>query len=408
MSPLPSPTGPIVIVGGGHAAASLCSALAEAGQGQRVTVVCAEPLLPYQRPPLSKNFLKNPADAVMPHRAATWYQDAGITVVLGDAAVGIDRGARHVDLASGARLPYDQLVLATGTVARRLPQLPATLGNVHVLRTATDATTLRAELQPGRRLTVLGGGFIGLEVAATAQALGLAVQVLESAPRLLGRSVSPELSAHVADQHRAAGIDLRLGVTAGDFEHDGHRLAALSVDGVRQPVDLLLLGIGALADTSLAEAAGLAVDNGVVVDEQLRTSDPAIFAVGDCARFPAGGGALRLESVQNATDQARCVAAVLAGGPAQPFAALPWFWSDQGAMRLQMAGLLPPGTTLHRRPGPQAQAFSLLHYQGERLVCAESVNAPMDHLMLRKLLDAGKHPEPAVACDPAVALKTLL
>ncbi len=405
------PTGAIVIVGGGHAAASLCSALADAGQGHRVTLLCAEPVLPYQRPPLSKNFLKNAADAVMPHRAAAWYAEAGITVRLGTAVADIDRAARTVGLNGGERLAYEHLVLATGTVARRLPVLPASLRNVHVLRTAADAAALRAELQPGRRLTVLGGGFIGLEVAATAQALGLAVQVLESAPRLLGRSVSPTLSDHVAEQHRAAGIDLRLGVTAGDFEHDGERLHALSVDGVRQDIDLLLLGIGAWPDTALAEAAGLAVDNGVVVDDHLRTSDPAIHAVGDCARFPAAaanGGALRLESVQNATDQARCLAAALAGGPAKAYGALPWFWSDQGGLRLQMAGLLPAGTTLHKRPGPAAGGFSLLHYLGEQLVCAESVNAPMDHLMLRKLLEAGKSPAPAVACDPAVALKTLL
>ena len=292
---------PIVIVGGGHAGAQLCASLADAGLGPQVHLVCAEALLPYQRPPLSKAFLKSPTEALQHHRAAAWYAEAGITVHLGDAASAIDRAAKTLRLASGATLPYGTLVLATGTRARRLPQLPAGLANVAVLRNAADAEALRARLGSARALTVLGGGFIGLEVAATAQALGLAVQVVEVAPRLLGRSVSPELAAHVLATHRAAGVTVELGAQVGGFEHDRERLQALTVNGQRQPVDLLLLGIGAEPETALAEAAGLACDNGVLVDAAMRSSDPAILAVGDCTRFPLAaawgpaGSRLRLE-----------------------------------------------------------------------------------------------------------------
>ncbi len=286
-----------------------------------------------------------------------------------------------------------------------------------LLRDAADAARLRSLLADAKSLTVLGGGFIGLEVAATARAQGLDVQVLEVAPRLLARSVSAELSAHVLATHRASGTRVTLGVQLGAFEHDGQRLQAITVDGQRQPVDLLLLGIGAEPEDTLARAAGLHCDNGIVVDTALRSSDPGILAIGDVARFPVStqwapaGGLLRLESVQNATDQARAAALTLQGlNPV--YAALPWFWSEQGAMRLQMAGLMPApdgtGVQRHRRPGANDASFSILHYLGERLLCVESANAPMDHVMSRKLIEAGRNPPPAVACDPAVALKSLL
>jgi 3-phenylpropionate/trans-cinnamate dioxygenase ferredoxin reductase subunit len=321
-----------------------------------------------------------------------------------------------LSLRSGATLPYGQLVLATGTRARRLPGLPASLSNVVVLRSAADAQHLRGLLAGCEHLTVLGGGFIGLEVAATARAAGKAVTVLEAAPRLLARSVSPELSSHVLQTHRDSGVDLRLGVAVGDFELAADRLVALHVDGRREPVELLLLGIGAVPEQALAQAAGLdcgdAPDQGIAVDANQRTSDPAILAVGDCTRFTEhrSGARLRLESVQNATDQARSAAATLLGRD-EPYRALPWFWSEQGSLRLQMAGLMPaPAATVtrHRRPGATPASFSILHYEGATLVCVESVNAPLDHLAARKLLEAGTSPDAAVACDPAVALKNLL
>lgn len=408
---------PILIIGGGHAAAQLCATLVEAGLGAQVHLVCAEGVLPYQRPPLSKAYLKNPAEALQPHRADAWYAQAGITVYRSDPAVAIDRTAKKVRLQSGTELAYGHLVLATGARARRPAGWPATLANVAVLRDAADADQCRALLAGAASLTVLGGGFIGLEVAGTARALGLAVQVIEVAPRLLGRSVSVELADHVLATHRATGIDMVLNASLGEIEQDGTRLRALTVNGQRQPVDRLLLGIGAEPEVGLAQAAGLVVDNGIVVDAALRSSDPAILAIGDVARFPVSpkwapaGTLLRLESVQNANDQARA-AALTIQGQSPVYAALPWFWSEQGAMRLQMAGLMPapdtPSIMRHRRPGATEASFSILHYVGERLVCVESVNAPMDHVMSRKLLEADRHPAPAVACDPAVALKTLL
>lgn len=400
-----SAPGPIVIVGGGHAGAALCGALAAAGLGAHTHLVCDEAELPYQRPPLSKAYLKDPAETLQPHRNEDWYREAGITLHRGDAAVALDRAAQTVALRSGATLPYERLVLATGAAARTLPGLPPTLSNVAVLRNAADARRLRELLGAAAGVTVLGGGFIGLEIAATARAAGRPVRVLEAAPRLLQRSVSPELAAHVLATHRAAGIDVRLGAQVAGFEIAGDSLAALTVDGERARVDLLVMGIGAAPETRLAAAAGLACDNGVVVDACLRSSDPHILAIGDCAAFPEHGSGrrLRLESVQNANDQARTALATLSGA-AEPYRALPWFWSEQGSMRLQMAGLMPAQGTRHRRPGASAASFSLLHYAGDRLACVESVNAPLDHMAARKLLGRGLSPDPAAACDPSQPL----
>jgi 3-phenylpropionate/trans-cinnamate dioxygenase ferredoxin reductase subunit len=402
----------IVIVGGGHAAAQLCAGLHEAGLGARVHLVCEEARLPYQRPPLSKAYLKNPAEALQPHRADAWYADAGITVHRADAALAIDRPTRTVRLRSGVELAYGRLVLATGTRARTLPHLPHPspgLDNVATLRNADDADRLRAQLAAAQRVTVLGGGFIGLEIAATAALLGKQVQVLEAAPRLLMRSVSPEIAEHVLQTHRAAGIDVRLGVAAGGFEVEGGRLAALTVDGRRETVELLVMGVGAVAEHGLASAAGLHCENGIVVDACMRTSDPLILAVGDCCSFPEAGSGrrLRLESVQNANDQARTAVATLLGRE-EPYRALPWFWSEQGPLRLQMAGLAPPDGMRYRRAGATPASFSILHYAADRLVCVESVNAPMDHVMSRKLLEAGKNPAPELACDAATPLKSFL
>jgi 3-phenylpropionate/trans-cinnamate dioxygenase ferredoxin reductase subunit len=401
----------IVVIGGGHAGVQLCNGLAAAGLGQRVHLVCAEPVLPYQRPPLSKAFLKGPDESLQWHRPAEWFAEAGIQVNTGDAAVDIDRAARRVTLASGRVLDYERLVLATGARPRSLPNLPAGLDNVAELRSAADAQRLRDRLAAAKSVTIVGGGFIGLEVAASARARGLAVQVLESAPRLLMRSVSPELSEHVLRTHLASGIELRLGVAVGGFVVDGQpgaqRLLSLEVTGLAQPVDLRVRGIGAAPEHALASAAGLDCENGIVVDEFMQTSDPAVLAVGDCTSFPEArsGRRLRLESVQNANDQARTAVQTLTGAP-QPYRALPWFWSEQGSMRLQMAGLTPADGERHLRPGSTPASFSVLHYAGGVLACVESVNAPMDHIAARKLLEAGISPAPAEACDPARALKS--
>ncbi|MFZ2652699.1 MAG: FAD-dependent oxidoreductase [Burkholderiaceae bacterium] len=403
-----APGGTIVIVGGGHAAAQLCSGLVAAGQGARVHLVCAEAELPYQRPPLSKSFLKSTQEVLQPFRSEAWYEQAAIALHCADPALMIDRERRLVRLQSGRELAFARLVLATGAHARRLPELSEALNNVAALRSAADAQRLRSLLQQTRHLTVLGGGFIGLEVASAARALGKQVTVLESAPRLLMRSVSLELAQHVLQTHRDNGIDVRLGVAAGAPIVQGGRLEALTVDGKPEPVELLVLGVGAVPEQSLASAAGLDCANGIVVDTCMRTSDPAILAIGDCASFPAhdSGKRTRLESVQNANDQARTALATLLGRD-EPYRALPWFWSEQGSMRLQMAGLMPEGAVRYRRAGATPASFSILHYVNGaplRLMCVESVNAPLDHMAARKLLEAGRSPDPAAACDAATAL----
>jgi 3-phenylpropionate/trans-cinnamate dioxygenase ferredoxin reductase subunit len=334
---------------------------------------------------------------------------------LGNEATAIDRAAHTVTLRSGAVLPWERLVLATGTRARRLSGLPDGLANVATLRAADEAHRLRTQLASAQHVIVLGGGFIGLEVAATAKAMGKTVRVVEAAPRLMGRAVSPELSAHVLAVHRAADIDIVLNAKVGGFEISGDRLQSIEIDGVKVAVDLLLLGIGAVPETTLAEAAGLECADGIVVDAHMQTSDAAVLAIGDCTRFPdrRAGRALRLESVANANEQARTAAATLTGAP-RPHDALPWFWSEQGGMRLQMVGLVPdestPGQVTVRRPGPGANpnAFSLFHYVDGQLVCVESANAPVDHMMSRKLMEAQRNPEPAAVADVAVPLKSLL
>jgi 3-phenylpropionate/trans-cinnamate dioxygenase ferredoxin reductase subunit len=369
--------------------------------------VCAEPELPYQRPPLSKAFLKNADETLLLHRPEDWFAAAGVTLHRGDPAVAIDRAQRGLRLRSGRCLGYGRLVIATGARSRMLPQLPEALSNVALLRSAADAQRLRGLLGAATSVTIVGGGFIGLEIAATARARGLAVEVLESAPRLLLRSVSPELSEHVLRTHLASGVAVRLGVAVGGFVIDSGRLISLEVNGQAQPVELLVLGIGAAPEQGLAHEAGLDCENGIVVDAFMQTSDAAILAVGDCTSFPepTSGRRLRLESVQNANDQARTAVLGLTGAP-QPHRALPWLWSEQGALRLQMAGLIPAESECHMRRGPSAASFSLLHYAGGRLVCVESANAPLDHLAARKLLETGVNPDPAAACDPARALKS--
>ncbi len=403
----------IVIIGGGHAAAQVCVGLVEAGYGARVHLVCEEDRVPYQRPPLSKTFLKSPDESLQLHRNEAWYREAGITLHLGDAAVAIDRIGHYVTLRSGTVLGWERLVLATGTRARTLSGLALGLDNVAVLRSAQDAQSLRSKLAAAQHVTVLGGGFIGLEVAATARGLGKNVTVLESAHRLLGRAVSPALSAHVLQTHRGERIDIQLGIKTGPSEVHGTRLIAIGVDSVLQPVDLMVLGIGAVPETALAEAAGLQCADGIVVDACMHTSDPHILAIGDCTRFHDHriGRALRLESVQNANDQARTAVSTLTG-TLRAYSALPWFWSDQGGLRLQMAGLLPPEGSPEpltvRRPGASDSAFSLLHYVQGQLQCVESVNSPVDHMMSRKLIEAGCNPDPAVAADRGVPLKSHL
>ena len=399
---------PIVIVGAGHAAVQLCASLTEAGQGHRVHLVGQEPELPYQRPPLSKSFLKKADEPTQLLREADWLERAGVQLSLGQAVVAIDRQAKTIGLADGRSLSYGQLVLATGTRARTQSAWPVDATNVYVLRSAQDARALRLALASCSAVTVLGGGCIGLEVAATCAGLGKQVRVLEAGPRLMGRAVSAALSDHVLQAHRTAGMSIELQASARPEFH-ADRLTHLTTAAGRHAVDLLLLAIGAQPEYELAQAAGLNCDDGIIVDAQLRTSDPDVLAIGDCARFPWGQAHLRLESIQNAQDQARCAASTLLNGSAASYRPVPWFWSEQGRLRLQMVGLLDsvPAQTF-RREGAQPGALSLFHYQQGALRCVESVNAPADYIVARKWLEAGLSPPPDRLQDPSTPLRSIL
>jgi 3-phenylpropionate/trans-cinnamate dioxygenase ferredoxin reductase subunit len=398
----------IVVIGGGHAGAQICASLAELGQGQRVHLVCEESVLPYQRPPLSKAFFKKDDETVQVIRAQSWFDQQGIQVHLGDAVKSIDLTQQVVHLSSGQSVAFSKLVFATGTRPRRLPELGPELENVHLLRTAQDAQTLRSQLANTQSVTFIGGGFIGLELAATLKALGKEVTVLEVGSRLLARSISMELSAHVLKTHRAAGLDIRLQSVISGYKTESHQLTHLALQDQELKVQRVLLGIGAQADTALAQSIGLACDGAIVVDDQMRTSLPNVWAIGDCTVFPYGptGAGLRLESIQNANDQAKVAAQSIMGQPVS-YKPTPWFWSEQGAMRLQMVGLLPPSPKTIKRPGANEQSFSLFHYDQDRLACVESVNAVMDHMMAKKFFELGCNPSPEEVANPELALKSL-
>lgn len=386
---------PIVIVGAGQGGMQVAASLREAGFDGPLTLVGAEPHPPYDRPPLSKRYLNAEADAAaLALRTPEFYQTQNIDLRTGTRAVGIDRARRVVVLDSGAALPYERLVLATGSIPRRLPVPGADHPDVLVLRTLAEARSLRDRLAEPRRVAVIGAGFTGLEVAAAARAAGHEVTVIEALDRVLARAVSAPVSRHVARLHRGHGVSILFGRRVEAIEGDlggplrGVRLAG----GENVPADLVVVGIGVLPDTALAEAAGLAVADGVVVDEYLRTSDPAIHAIGDCALFPSPFAAdpLRLESVQNAVDQAKCVARYIAGDglAAQPYRAVPWFWTDQYSDKVQIAGI----TTGHDRVevlGEQEQGrFSVCCFRGDRLVGVESVNRLAEHIKARRQLAA--------------------
>jgi 3-phenylpropionate/trans-cinnamate dioxygenase ferredoxin reductase subunit len=402
--------GPVVIVGAGHAGFQLAASLRQDGFAEPIALINDEGHLPYQRPPLSKAYLKGTGgpDSLM-FRPNKFYSDQKIDLIT-DRAASIDRSARNVTLASGAVLDYGHLALATGARNRLLDIPNANLEAVRYLRTLDESEALRHLLVPGLRVVVIGAGFIGLEFAATARAKGLEVDVVEFATRVMARAVTAEISEFSQARHTAAGIRIHLGVQVTSIEADGTKVTGVSLsDGRHIPVDLVVVGVGVLPNVELAAAAGLPVASGVIVDDHLLTSDPNISAVGDCALFasPRFGGSLRLESVQNATDHARCVAARLTGN-AKVYDGLPWFWSDQGPDKLQMVGL----TTGYDRVvvrGDRAQAaFSAFCYRGEQLLGIESVNRAGDHMFGRRLLAAGRSITPEQAADAGFDLKRAL
>ena len=407
--------GPIVIIGAGQAGVQTAESLRAGGFTGPITMLGDEPYGPYHRPPLSKAWLAGEMDAVqLVMRAPEMLARKNITLRTDTTVVAIDRAAKHVQLADGSTLPYAGLVLATGSTPRALPLPGAQAQGVLALRSRDDASAIaeRLALCQERQLpvVVIGGGFIGLEVAATARKKGLAVTVLEAAPRLLGRVLAPVLSDWYAELHRSHGVQLQLGaqITALEADAQGQVSGVRMADGSLVPAGLVVVGIGVVANEQLAVAAGLECERGIVVDACSRTSDPAIVAAGDCAvrRLPHGN-LLRLESVQNATEQAKSAAAALLGQE-RPFTATPWFWSDQYDKKLQMAGLSTGADRWSVRGDLSSGSFSVYHFQGERLLAVDSVNASKDHLQARKLLDAGISPTPEQAADATFDLVSLL
>ena len=403
-------SGPVLIVGAGHAGFQLAASLRQHGHGERIALINDEAHLPYQRPPLSKAYLKGDGapDSLM-FRPDRFYREQNIEL-MADRAVSIDRAARRLSLASGAALDYRHLVLATGARNRLLDIPNANLGDVLYLRTLDESEALRQRIVPGQRVVVIGAGFIGLEFAATARAKGLEVDVAELGARVMARAVTAEISEFFQDRHTAAGIRIHLGVQATSIESDGVDVTGVSLsDGRHVPADLVVVGVGVLPNIELAAHAGLEVASGIIVNEQLLTSDPDISAVGDCALFasPRFGGSLRLESVQNATDHARCVAARLTGD-ARTYDGLPWFWSDQGPDKLQIAGLTTGYDRVVVRGDPAQRSFSAFCYKGAQLVGIESVNRAADHVFGRKILGTAKSIAPEQAADPAFDLKAAL
>jgi 3-phenylpropionate/trans-cinnamate dioxygenase ferredoxin reductase component len=402
--------GPVLIVGAGHAGFQLAASLRQHGFGERIGLINDEAHLPYQRPPLSKAYLKGEGrpDSLM-FRPDKFYRDQNIELIA-DRAVSIDRAARRLLLASGAALDYGHLVLATGARNRLLDIPNANLKDVLYLRTLDESEALRQRITSGQRVVVIGAGFIGLEFAATARAKGLEVDVAELGARVMARAVTAEISQFFQDRHTATGIRIHLGVQATSIESDGADVTGVSLsDGRHVPADLVVVGVGVLPNIELAAQAGLPVAAGIIVNEQLLTSDPDISAVGDCALFasPRFGGSLRLESVQNATDHARCVAARLTGD-AKTYDGLPWFWSDQGPDKLQIAGLTTGYDQVVVRGDPGQGSFSAFCYKSGQLVGIESINRASDHVFGRKILGLNRSIGPEQAADPSFDLKGAL
>jgi 3-phenylpropionate/trans-cinnamate dioxygenase ferredoxin reductase component len=397
----------IVVIGAGQAGAALVAKLRSGGFEGAITLIGEETAPPYQRPPLSKAYLMGEMEEERLYlRSAEFYQSHDITLRLGHTVTAIDAEAQTVTV-GGDTLQYDHLALTTGSIPRRLPAATGgDLGGIYTVRSLADVDAMRPEFVAGRRVVIIGGGYIGLEAAAVASKLGLDVTVVEMAPRILQRVAAPETSDHFRALHGAHGVKILEGVGLDRLLGDGRVTAAQLTDGRELPADFVIAGVGIVPATALAELAGLAVENGIKTDAQGRTSDPCIWSAGDCASFPWQGGRLRLESVQNAIDQAELVAENMLGAD-KDYQPTPWFWSDQFDCKLQIAGLNTGYDHIVTR-GPEGEAVSFWYYRGDQLLAIDAMNDPRAYMVGKRLLEMGRTVDPAAIRNPETVLKALL
>jgi 3-phenylpropionate/trans-cinnamate dioxygenase ferredoxin reductase component len=402
----------VVVLGAGHAGVEFTAALRQNGFAGAIELVSDEAALPYQRPPLSKDYPKRPGNPLV-LRPAKFYDEQMVTLHRNARADAIDRVAHSVKLSDGSTLQYDHLVLSTGARNRRPPLQGITHPDVMELRTLTDAERIVDRIESLRHVVVIGGGFIGLEATSLFSQMGIRVEVVEMAPRLMQRAVSAAVSAWFHEFHRNNGVQLHMQHQVAAVEHfetgSRRRVTVTLGNGHRIEADAVLLSAGVVPNTEIASMAGLKVDNGIVVDSMLSTSDPAISAIGDCAAYPSVhfSGLTRLESVQNASDHAKALAAVLMG-ETRAYDALPWFWSIQGEARLQIAGLTRPGLSEVVRGDVASDRFSVFLFEGNKLRAVESVNAAGDHMVARRLIAQETKLAPQAAADMNCDLKALV
>ncbi|HEV1993939.1 MAG TPA: FAD-dependent oxidoreductase [Candidatus Acidoferrum sp.] len=399
-----------IIVGTGQAGFQTAASLRENGYQEPITLIGEEPHIPYQRPPLSKGFPLGTQDIEsIELRPKRFYQDHAIHLMPGERVTAIDRAERQVRVASGSRVPYQKLVLAVGARNRILPLKGADLDGVLYLRSLDEAVVVKERLQHAQEVVVIGGGFIGLELAAVACSLGKSVTVLEVLPRLMSRVVAPIISDFYRHLHTSRGVRVLCSSSVSEISGSNGKVQRVVLsDGTIYPADTVLVGIGVVPNADLARDAGLRIANGIAVNEHLQTDDEKIYAIGDCAEHPCvfAGARIRLESVQNAADQAQCVAAAIAGRPAS-YRALPWFWTDQFEIKLQMAGISQGHDRIVTRGNPESQKLSVFYFKENRLVAIDSINRPVDHMIGRKLIGAGVPVTPEQAADESVDLRKL-
>lgn len=397
----------VVVAGGGQAAASLVARLRSKGFDGAITLIGEEPVPPYQRPPLSKAYLLGEMEKQRLFlRPESFYAQSAIDLRLATRVTAIDRAARMVE-AGGQAIPYDHLALCTGSVPRRLPaSIGGHLPGVFEVRTLADVEAMAPDCTAGKRVLIVGGGYIGLEAAAVCAKLGLDVTLVEAADRILQRVASSQTSDYFRDLHRRHGVDIREGTGLQRLLGEDHVTGAELADGTRLEIDFAIVGVGIAPASALAEAAGLEIDNGIAVNALGQTSDPAIWSAGDCASFPVADGRMRLESVGNAIDMGELVADNIMGA-GRAYVPKPWFWSDQYDVKLQIAGLSTGYDRIVTRPGADG-AVSFWYFAGDRMIALDAMNDSRAYMVAKRLIESGKTADPEAVANPDTDLKALL